>query len=245
MIKEEVVQVRLNAANRKHYESFGYTGVLGEFIDVLTTHLTKSSETMITRICDTCGSEKVMRKKKAFPVCQKCKVAETKVPDSEKKGYSPCKDCGVFVKNAIRCKPCHTKYMVGENNPNFGNGDKMRGDKNPNYGKRGVECEWYNHAISQEDRLDKRQSVESINWRKAVYLKHNYTCDCCGKVTSGGSCVAHHLEGWNINVERRHDVSNGVCLCSPCHLEFHKKYGFGDNTTEQYLEFKEKHNGTN
>ena len=42
--------------------------------------------------------------------------------------------------------------------------------------------------------------------------------------------------------ERRIDITNGVCLCEVCHKEFHKLYGKGDNTKEQYIEFKEEKN---
>jgi len=129
--------------------------------------------------------------------------------------------------------------MVGENNPNYGNGAAISGERNGNYGKRGSQCEWYNNDISPEDRQDKRQSLESVNWRKAVYLKFNYTCDACAEYLSGGNIQAHHLESWHDNKELRHEVNNGVCLCKSCHTTFHKTHGYGRNTTEQYLEFKE------
>jgi len=141
MIKEEIVQIRLNPANRKYYASFGYTGEMGEFIDVLTTHLTKSSETMVTRVCDSCGEEKVMQRKSVFPSCQRCVViAQNKATGKPK---PTCKDCDKQLTNhnTIRCKPCHNAFIVGENNPNFGNGDKMKGENNPNFGKRGKDCE--------------------------------------------------------------------------------------------------------
>lgn len=296
MIKEGIVQVRLNPANRKHYEAFGYTGEMGEFIDILTTHLTKSSEVKVTRICDSCGSEEVVSKKKASPVCQKCKVAETRIPDSDKKGYSPCKDCGVYVKNAKRCKPCHSLFMVGENNPNFGNGDKIRGENNANWkgGKpKCIDCgndlannacvskdvkrcrpchnTWhvganvstYKHSRNfckcgaKKSRGDvcwdcykeevhnpnavKRSNSDS-RWSKEIRELANYECDCCG---SSDDLCAHHLEAFMDNEPLRRELANGVCLCRLCHLSFHKTYGFGSNTTEQYLEFKEIYHGSN
>ena len=64
-----------------------------------------------------------------------------------------------------------------------------------------------------------------------------YTCDCCGD-SSGGNLVSHHKDSFNWCKERRNDLSNGVCLCEKCHTEFHKKYGYGDNTEAQYIEFK-------
>ena len=49
--------------------------------------------------------------------------------------------------------------------------------------------------------------------------------------------VAHHKDSYNWAIDRRTEVDNGVTLCECCHIEFHKIYGFGDNTEEQYYEF--------
>ena len=53
---------------------------------------------------------------------------------------------------------------------------------------------------------------------------------------------SHHLDGYDWCKERRIDINNGVCLCENCHKEFHKIYGYGNNTKEQYIEFKENKN---
>ena len=34
-----------------------------------------------------------------------------------------------------------------------------------------------------------------------------------------------------------YDPDNIVTLCKKCHTDFHKEYGFGNNTLEQYNEF--------
>ena len=72
-------------------------------------------------------------------------------------------------------------------------------------------------------------------WVYNVYKRDDYTCQCCGK--RGGDLVAHHLNSYNWDKEHRIDVNNGITLCEQCHRDFHIKYGMGNNTKEQYIEF--------
>ena len=48
---------------------------------------------------------------------------------------------------------------------------------------------------------------------------------------------AHHLDGFSVAPNGRFDIVNGVTLCNDHHIQFHKKYGFGGNTKEQFDEF--------
>lgn len=58
MIKEKQVNVKIGSWNHKHYKDLGYSGVVkGAFILVNVEDLTHSSHTLITAICDSCGSE--------------------------------------------------------------------------------------------------------------------------------------------------------------------------------------------
>ena len=101
----------------------------------------------------------------------------------------------------------------------------------------------YNYRTEKTDkeRLQDRSSFENKKWIKLVYEKDNYTCQCCGK--RGVSLRAHHLNGFNWFKEGRLDVNNGITLCRNCHDaryegSFHSMYGNGDNTKEQFEEFK-------
>lgn len=47
----------------------------------------------------------------------------------------------------------------------------------------------------------------------------------------------HHIEGFNKNKDLIYIIDNGVTLCTNCHRKFHKKYGSGDNSLEQFLSF--------
>lgn len=78
-------------------------------------------------------------------------------------------------------------------------------------------------------------TFESKKWTSDIYKRDNYTCQCCGK--RGHKLNAHHLDGYNWCVEKRIDINNGITLCEDCHKEFHKMYGYGDNTKEQFEEW--------
>ena len=52
-----------------------------------------------------------------------------------------------------------------------------------------------------------------------------------------GVMEPHHLDGYNKFKEKRTDINNGILLCVNCHKEFHKIYGYGNNTKEQFKEF--------
>ena len=105
------------------------------------------------------------------------------------------------------------------------------GENNPNY----------NPNLTNEDREEmykKRKGDQDFKkWSKQIKERDNFTCDICGQ--KHGGLVSHHLNAWRDYKEQRYDLENGVCLCESCHKEFHKLYGKGDNTKEQYIEFKE------
>lgn len=108
---------------------------------------------------------------------------------------------------------------------------EMRGDKHPRY----------DPTITDAERENNRYRTGGVNpetWRKKVFERDNYTCVLCGQY--GGRLNAHHLNGWNWFPKGRFDVENGVTLCEPCHKGFHKEYLNGNNTKEQFEEYKKK-----
>ena len=110
---------------------------------------------------------------------------------------------------------------------------RMSGENHPNY----------NPNLTEEDRERGRHINGYEEWVYKVKEQANFTCDCCGQ--RGHKLHSHHLDGYNWCKERRTDITNGVCLCEHCHNEFHSSkekggYGQGNNTKEQYIEFKER-----
>ena len=203
----------------------------------------KNANTIVT--CSNCNKEfKILNcnmknsdgsLKKNFYCCKECKAEHQKTllkgeNNPKYKGgqiEKICSFCGKkkmvernhYNKNnkhyycSLKCKAEHQKtLLLKENNPN------------------------YIEGLSEDYRIRYR-IIEGYNtWRRKVYEKDNYTCQCCGD-DKGGNLNAHHLEGYNSNKDKRIDVNNGITLCEKCHKKFHDKYGRGNNTKKQFEEF--------
>lgn len=80
-----------------------------------------------------------------------------------------------------------------------------------------------------------RRSLQYRLWQKAVWERDNFTCQ--KYQTRGGNIVAHHINNFSEFPELRFAIDNGITLSEKAHQEFHKKYGFKNNTKEQLIEF--------
>ena len=117
----------------------------------------------------------------------------------------------LHFKNGKRCKKCGIEKNTGKNSSS------------------------YNHNLTDEDRIRSRKTPENRAWRTVIYKNDDYICQKCSQV--GIVLNAHHIESWDINEELRYIEDNGITFCKSCHVEFHKKYGYGKNTKEQLDEF--------
>lgn len=81
-----------------------------------------------------------------------------------------------------------------------------------------------------------RNSIEYGLWRKAVYERDGFTCQKCMD-NKGGNLHPHHILNFETYKEIRLAINNGITLCDKCHIKFHRKYGYKNNTKEQLEEF--------
>ena len=107
--------------------------------------------------------------------------------------------------------------------------DYHKGNKNPSYNKK----------LTEEDRKNRRRIEGYGKWRKQVFQRDNYTCQISGQTDV--EIIAHHLNGYDWDKEHRTDINNGITLSKKIHDLFHKQYGYGDNTKEQFEEFKQRY----
>lgn len=103
------------------------------------------------------------------------------------------------------------KIMTGSNNPNWKGG------------------------ITPKNRNERNKSNYK-EWRKSIFKRDKYTCQLTGD--KGVSLQVHHIEGFDNNIGLRYNMLNGITLSEQLHRKFHNLYGMGDNTQEQFEEFK-------
>ena len=94
------------------------------------------------------------------------------------------------------------------------------------------------YSKSFEDRETLREircSLEYKFWRDAVLERDNYTCQKC--MSRKCKFNVHHILNFAEHEELRVDSDNGITFCVECHKDFHKKYGYKNNTREQLNEY--------
>ena len=122
--------------------------------------------------------------------------------------------------------------------------DKIRksklGSNNPMYGITGQRHHNWNPNITDYERERLRKDKRYVTWSHNVKLRDKFTCMKCGD-KSGGNLESHHISSFNSDVDNRYNISNGVTLCTKCHKDFHLKYGYGNNTKNQFKQWSKKY----
>jgi 5-methylcytosine-specific restriction endonuclease McrA len=149
----------------------------------------------------------------------------------EKEGYILLSD--VYVNSKTRldyiCPKKH-KWYISWNN-------WQHGHRCPRCSKGGKNNPNYNQKLTDVARYVGRFIFGYKEWKYAVKERDHFTCQVCGN-NKGGNLVSHHLESYRASPDLRMLLDNGVCLCEKCHKAFHHKYGYGNNTKEQFEEFR-------
>ena len=73
-------------------------------------------------------------------------------------------------------------------------------------------------------------------WADTVKSKYG-KCQKCG---STRNLHAHHIKQKSIHPKYAYTVSNGTCLCRKCHMELHKKIGFGKHSFDEIMSWHKK-----
>lgn len=148
------------------------------------------------------------------------------LPLEEYKGYNTeilfkcsCGDLWKTIPQRVllgnHCKKCGYKNFSGENN------------------------HFYNPNLTKEDREDRNYRFRNPLYSTFIqqcFKRDDYTCQISGK-KSKGDIVVHHINGYNWDVNNRFNIDNGITLNKEIHKEFHKMYGKGNNTKEQFIGF--------
>lgn len=83
-----------------------------------------------------------------------------------------------------------------------------------------------------------RENHDYRKWREAVLKKDNNQCVVTGlKKEKIGDLEVHHLYGTKTFPKLALEVNNGIVLHKKIHTFFHQKYGYANNTLEQFLSF--------
>jgi len=78
----------------------------------------------------------------------------------------------------------------------------------------GSQHHFWQGGITKEN-MKIRNSLKMKNWRNAVFVRDNYTCQICN--VRGGELQADHIKQFAYFPKLRFDLNNGRTLCVDCH----------------------------
>lgn len=189
--------------------------------------------------CMECGSSFsvpnwVARRGRSF--CSKTcsnrrKARDASIRAHEVASTAECHNCGVVFSLAGRSSAnpnrycsnaCRYAHKIGSEGANYGGGEKIRGPLN---------SRWKGGSGAGRASDWKSGTAGIVRWRGDVFRRDGRTCKRCGAHGKKIKMNAHHIIPWAASEDARFDISNGVCLCVPCHVWTHSK----ENKNKEFL----------
>lgn len=109
---------------------------------------------------------------------------------------------------ACGCGTSIKRYSFSSSEVRFASGHRIHGADHPRYKPNG------GRRTDRHDRADYRV------WRREVLAANSYTCAVCG--VKGGKLHSHHVLPFSKFPQYRYEVTNGLAMCKPYHIETHK-----------------------
>lgn len=213
--------------------------------------------------CDNCGCDRgYVDKSRANLLCRSCSRAEVHknmAPTMKQKisaatskqftGHTPWNKGKVGIYSEVlrqQWSQKHKELMTfKENRINAGSGRRnswLKGKSLPHDIKVKISCAQRNIPIDQFDdfrHLEKdqdRHRFQVLGLSKQCFTRDDYTCQVCD--AKGIHLHAHHKNSFDKFPDQRFDLDNLATVCKDCHEKFHIIYGKGNNTEQQFIEFK-------
>lgn len=226
---EQIVEEAIRVHGDKYdYSISEYIGQLKPFSYICPIHGKQTQNTADHLAGKGCGSCRGTKKK-----TQEQFIAEAYAVHGDKYDYSICEYINIDTEVKILC-PEHGEFSQIAYNHLKGYGCIDCGRKV----HEGENSHFYIDGRSEHNKVERR-SYKHKKWSDDI-KRDKTNCDCCGIYFSKDIVAhAHHLNSWGAYPEQRLDISNGITLCEICHVDFHSKYGYWNNTKEQYYQFKE------
>jgi len=141
------------------------------------------------------------------------------------------------IEHNLKVSKNHSHYWLGKKKPPMSENTRRK-IRDANLGER---SHFYKGGITKENELV-RKGIEFRLWREAVFARDNWACQKYGyRGEKGFGCRVvlhpHHIQNFAEFPELRFAIDNGITLSKQAHNEFHKKYGYKNNTKEQIIEF--------